>query len=207
VHLDLFQSCGLNVSRETTKRLEVLLALMVKWNAKINLVSRNSLEDGWTRHILDSAQIYNLAPENTLKWVDLGSGGGFPGLVVAAISAELRPDLMVTLVESDHRNATFLRQASRELDLNTRVLSERIETVEPLNAQALSARALAPLGNLCGFADRHLIKGGTALFPKGVTYTQEISAAQLKWRFQAAIKKSVTDPRAVILILKDIANA
>ncbi|MFB0994172.1 MAG: class I SAM-dependent methyltransferase, partial [Paracoccaceae bacterium] len=73
---------------------------MVKWNAKINLVSRNSLEDGWTRHILDSAQIYNLAPENTLKWVDLGSGGGFPGRVVAAISAELRPDLMVTLGES-----------------------------------------------------------------------------------------------------------
>jgi 16S rRNA (guanine527-N7)-methyltransferase len=206
VRTDLFQSCGLNVSRETIDRLEALLAVMVKWNAKINLVSRSSLTDAWSRHIVDSAQIYGLAPENTKNWADLGSGGGFPGLVIAAIAVELNPDLCVTLVEADQRKATFLRQASQELALNTKVMSDRIENIEPLRAEVLSARALAPLDMLCGFVARHLAPNGAALFPKGETYTQEIQAAQLNWRFEASIKISVTEPKAVILKLKDLTH-
>ena len=115
------------VSRETLARLEAYAALVAKWNPKINLVSRKSLEDLWSRHILDSAQVFALAgPAPRGRWADLGSGGGFPGAVVAILAAGIGADLRVTLVESDQRKAAFLRTVSRETAVPFEVLSDRI---------------------------------------------------------------------------------
>ncbi|MBI1217032.1 MAG: 16S rRNA (guanine(527)-N(7))-methyltransferase RsmG [Rhodobacteraceae bacterium] len=198
---------ALDVSRETMARLEHYAALLEKWNAAINLVSRASLADLWARHILDSAQIFALCPEGARSWADLGSGGGFPGLVVAILAHEAAPDLEVTLVESDTRKAAFLATAARELGLNVAVKAERIEALAPQAADVVSARALAPLTELLGFAARHLAPKGRALFLKGATFPQERAAALAHWSFDVQTYPSKTDAEGVILSIGDIAHA
>ena len=196
---------GLNVSRETFNRLTLLQSMLEKWNPAINLVAKSTLPDAWTRHIVDSAQLMTLAPASVLHWADLGSGGGFPGLVVAALSAERDPQRRITLVESDQRKATFLRQAARELGLlKVTVLAERIETLSPLAADVLSARALAALPQLCHFALRHLSPTGLALFPKGAQHLDEVAQARHDWHFDLSTFPSDTDPAAVVLAMKAI---
>ncbi len=191
------------VSRETMDRLKALESLLLKWNPAINLVSKASLSQSWDRHILDSAQIFHLAP-HVATWADLGSGGGFPGIVVACLAKELNPDLTVTLVESDQRKATFLRQAIRELSLKADVRAERIESTAPLAAAALSARALAPLTDLLGFSQRHLHPDGIALFLKGSSWKDEVAMAQKQWHFNLYAHPSATDPNGAILAVKAI---
>ncbi|WP_417269248.1 16S rRNA (guanine(527)-N(7))-methyltransferase RsmG [Celeribacter sp.] len=198
---------GLNVSRETMERLEVYDGLLKKWNPAINLVSKYTLENTWGRHFLDSAQVFKVADATKGSWVDLGSGGGFPGVVCAIIAAELAPDLKFTLVESDQRKATFLRTVLRETGVEAQVLAKRVEEVEPLKATTLTARALSSLTNLLGFADRHLDQGGVAFFPKGMKYQEELSEAQAVWRFSHSEYKSVTDENAVIIKVGDIERA
>lgn len=195
-----------DVSRETFERLEAYVALMKKWNSAINLVSPSTISEIWTRHILDSAQIYDLAPENPNIWCDLGSGGGLPALVVAIMAKDANPDLSVTCIESDLRKATFLRTVARELDLKLSVRSERIEKAAPQNADVLSARALASLDALCGFAERHLKPEGVAIFPKGENYRQEIDEALENWSFQLDTYPSKTHPSAVVLKIKEISR-
>lgn len=194
---------GIDVSRETLERLEVYVDLVRKWNPKINLVSKPSLDDIWQRHIADSVQLNNLAPSGD-TWVDLGSGGGFPGIVLAILGLEAATDREFTLIESDHRKSTFLRTAIRELELKAQVLSQRIEEVPPLKADVLSARALADLDTLLGFASRHLHPAGTALFPKGETWEKEEHAAREQWSYSCEVIKSKTNPDAAILKIKDI---
>lgn len=194
------------VSRETLDRLARLEKLLAKWNPAINLVARSTLPQAWDRHILDSAQLFMLAPEPARHWVDLGSGGGFPGLVIACLAEELRPQLRVTLIESDQRKATFLRQAAADLGLDVRVLTERIESSAPQAAAILSARALAALPALLGFATRHLAPEGLALFPKGASWQEEVEHARKEWHFDLSTKPSVTDPQAVILAVKAITH-
>lgn len=193
----------LSVSRETIDRLRGLEKLLIKWNPAINLVSKASLPQVWDRHILDSAQIFHLA-QPASHWADLGSGGGFPGLVVACLAAELRPDLQITLVESDHRKSTFLREALRELQLQATVISARAEAIDPLGADVLSARALAPLVDLLALADRHMQPQGTALFPKGSTWRDEVARAREGWHFDLEAHPSLTDPAGAVLALKAI---
>ena len=127
----MVEIAGINVSRETMDRLESFAALAKKWNPSINLVARSTLADLWDRHIVDSAQVYRFAPQNAVHWVDIGSGGGFPGIVVAAMAKELSPNTKFTLIESDQRKSTFLRTAARELDLKLTVLADRIEHAPP----------------------------------------------------------------------------
>jgi len=191
----------LNVSRETLERLELFAALLGKWNARINLVSRNSLDQLWTRHIVDSAQVFQAAPLDK-SWVDLGSGGGFPGLIVAILALEEWPDTKFTLIESDLRKAAFLRTAVRETGVACQVLTDRIELAAPQQANIVSARALAELSDLLRYSDRHIASGGTALFPKGVTWQKELKAAQLRWRFDVDVIESWTMPGAAILKIK-----
>jgi len=188
----------LNVSRETMERLEIFEALLGKWNTRINLVSRNSFDELWTRHIVDSAQVFQAAPLGK-KWVDLGSGGGFPGLIVAILALDQHPETVVTMIESDQRKAAFLRTAARETGVACQVLSERIELAIPQQANTISARALADLSDLLVFSERHLANDGTALFPKGVTWKKELEAAQLRWRFDIDVIESWTMPGAAIL--------
>ena len=193
-----------DVSRETLERLEIYVALLRRWSPKINLVSKATLGDAWTRHLLDSAQILDLAPRNAGAWADLGSGGGFPGAVVAILAAELRPGLSVTLVEADQRKAAFLRTVSRETGVSIAVVAKRIESVPALNADVVSARALAPLTDLLAFAERHLAPGGLAVFPKGAKAKEEITAALESWRFRCETHPSQTDKEAVVLTIGDI---
>lgn len=190
---------GLDVSRETQEKLDHLVALLAKWSPRINLVSRTTLEDSWTRHILDSAQVFSVPEVHSGHWADFGSGGGFPGLVVAILAQELAPDLKVTLVESDQRKCVFLRTALRETNVDAQILSERIEKVSPLQADVISARALADLTVLLAFADRHMSKTGRAAFLKGANWKKELEAARESWKFDCAERKSITDPNAVVL--------
>ncbi|MBR9837601.1 MAG: 16S rRNA (guanine(527)-N(7))-methyltransferase RsmG [Rhodobacteraceae bacterium] len=190
---------GLDVSRETQEKLDHLVALLAKWSPRINLVSRTTLEDSWTRHILDSAQVFSVPDVRSGLWADFGSGGGFPGLVVAILAQELAPGLKVTLVESDQRKSVFLRTALRETDVDAQVLSERIEKVPPLQADVISARALADLTVLLSYADRHMSRSGQAVFLKGANWKKELEAARESWKFDCAERKSITDPNAVVL--------
>lgn len=197
----------IDVSRETRDRLETYEALLKKWNPAINLVSKSTIEDAWTRHFVDSAQIFDLTPEDTRHWVDIGSGGGFPGLVVAIMAAEARPEMSTTLIESDLRKATFLRTVIRETGISAKVLSERIEKAPPQQADVLSARALASLTDLLGFAERHLSPKGLTVFPKGKSAVDEINAALETWSFELQKEVSRTDSDAVILLIRDIRRA
>ncbi|WP_370399638.1 16S rRNA (guanine(527)-N(7))-methyltransferase RsmG [Sulfitobacter sp. JB4-11] len=193
----------LDVSRETLARLQVFADLVEKWTQKINLVSKASVSDLWSRHILDSAQIFDLAPP-CRSWVDLGSGGGFPAIVIAIIATEKRPDITVTLVESDQRKCAFLRSALREMSLSGTVISERIEDLAPLQAEVLSARALADLTTLLSFAEHHLAAKGTCIFPKGENWRKEHDAAQQQWSYSCEAITSNTNPAAAVLKIEDI---
>lgn len=195
---------ALGVSRETEARLDAFVALLGRWSGAINLVSRATLAEVWTRHILDSGQLFALAPAGARHWADLGSGAGFPGLVIAILAAETAPDLLVTLVESDQRKAAFLGTVARETGLSPRIEARRIEEVPPLGADVLSARALAPLPQLLAHAERHLAPGGLALFPKGAGHAAEIAESLERWRFSVQKHPSRTDPEAVILAIGEI---
>lgn len=188
-----------NVSRETLERLEVYERLLKKWNPAINLVSKATLADIWGRHFLDSAQLFPLFPTQSAHWVDIGSGGGFPGIVLAIQAEELESNPKMTLIESDQRKAAFLLTVIRELSLSSKVIVERVEKAEAQTADVLSARALAPLDKLLAFAKRHLLPTGTAIFPKGETYKQEIKHAREHWRFDVKEHKSATSANSVIL--------
>ena len=140
------------------------------------------------------------------KWVDLGSGGGFPGAVVAIIAREHRPDLRFTLIESDQRKAVFLRTVARETAIRFEVLAERIETVAAQNCDILSARALAGLDALLGFADRHMATSGTALFQKGASWEKEVRDAEKAWRFNLKPIESQTERAAAILKITGVSR-
>lgn len=198
---------GTDVSRETWDRLVTFQALVRRWNPTINLVSRGSLDALWRRHIEDSAQIFEHCPAEAQTWSDLGSGGGFPGIVVAILALEKRPNLQVTLVESDLRKATFLRQVIRELALPARVISARIQDVPVLQADVLSARALAPLRELMPLVETHLKPGGVAIFPKGERYAEEIVQARNDWDIVLETHPSRLQPTAAILIVRKFSRA
>lgn len=196
----------LTVSAQTAERLGTFVELVEKWNPAINLVSKASLPLLWDRHVLDSAQIFGLAPLTDGVWADLGSGGGFPGIVVAILAAEASPGLRVVLVESDQRKATFLAQAIRTLALSTDLRCDRIEALPSLMADVVSARALAPLDGLCGYAAQHLAPGGVALFQKGAQVDPELATARMAWRFALSRHASRTGSGGVILEMRDITH-
>jgi 16S rRNA (guanine527-N7)-methyltransferase len=190
---------GIDVSRETVDQLEALVAALRRWQKAINLVGRATLPDIWVRHVLDSAQLQPLIPADARRLTDLGSGAGFPGLVLAA----LRPDLEVTLIEADARKAAFLAEASRHMGLGRppRVLVGRIETVPAAPADILTARALAPLAQLLVWADRHRTDTAICLFHKGKGWQDELTEAMKDWDIPYESFISVTDRDAVILRL------
>lgn len=193
-----------DVSRETMDRLSVYESILRKWNKSINLVSKSTLQDLWNRHFYDSAQILALASRQSGAWVDIGSGGGFPGLVLAIIAAETTPGIKFTLVESDLRKCTFLRTVARETGVSTVVVSDRIEKIPSLDADFISARALAPLTELLGYADKHLNSDGQAIFMKGENFRKEIEEALESWTFQSEEYPSKTANAAIVLSLGGI---
>jgi 16S rRNA (guanine527-N7)-methyltransferase len=198
---------GQSVSRETFEALEALEALVRRWNSAINLVSKTTLSDLWQRHIVDSAQLFAHCPPSARHWVDIGSGGGFPGLVIAILAKESMRELHVTLVESDMRKATFLRQAVQALGLDVTVHSDRIESLPSLASDVISARALAPLSKLLSVAASHLRHDGVALFPKGARHAEEMAEARKSWSFEAKTQPSLSESGAAILVIRNINRA
>ena len=194
-----------DVSRETLEDLSTYADLLKKWTGKINLISRQTTDEIWERHILDSLQLSDMAPK-TGDWIDLGSGGGLPGMVIAILSRGAVLDRHVTLVESDQRKCAFLRTATRELALDVTIIPDRIDNIPPLHADILSARALADLTTLLGFAERHMKPDGVALFPKGANWQQEVADARTRWSCDCEPITSKTNPSAAILRIKDIAR-
>jgi 16S rRNA (guanine527-N7)-methyltransferase len=194
------------VSRETLQRLEAYVDLLEKWQRKINLISPSTLPDIWSRHMLDSAQVMDHAPDTARTWLDLGSGGGFPGLVCAAIAADSRPDLRVSLVESDQRKCAFLREAARVMDIQVTVHSRRIEDLPDETFDVISARALAPLTTLCGYAVRHLSDTGICLFQKGARHADELATARRDWHMTCTTHASVTDAEAVLIRIEQLTH-
>jgi 16S rRNA (guanine527-N7)-methyltransferase len=194
----------LDVSRETIDQLALFKGLVEKWNHAINLVAKGQEAEIWSRHILDSAQLIQSMPVNAKKWCDLGSGGGFPGIVIAVIAKAHFANVRVSLVESDKRKAVFLTQAARELGLDVKVESCRIEELAPQEADVVSARALSSLSDLLALTQRHLKRDGTAIFPKGLSADREIELARQEWNFTVNECPSHTSEQGKILVLKDI---
>ena len=198
------------VSRETEGRLDVLVAVLERWQRIKNLVSGATLNEVWVRHVSDSLQLLRYAsaevspneviPEG-LRWLDLGSGGGFPGLVIAAAGNEHRLNEVI-LVESNGRKCAFLREAAREMGIPVTVLHERIEDVLAdfsKQIDVVSARALAPLPQLVNWTYKLLTKGAVGLFPKGQTLTNELTETAKCWRLDYTIHNSLTGPTGRIL--------
>jgi 16S rRNA (guanine527-N7)-methyltransferase len=186
-----------SVSRETLGRLESMVETLLRWQKAINLVGGATLDDVWARHILDSAQLAPLIPKDAKILADLGSGGGFPGLVLAA----LRPELEITLIEADARKAAYLGEAARKMGLpqQPKIIIKRIETAPPAKADVVTARAVASLGQLLAWADRHRTDPAICLFHKGKGWQVELTDAMKDWDIECAPLTSVTDRDAVIL--------
>lgn len=203
-----------DVSRETLARVDRFADLLAVWQGKINLVAPSTLPELWTRHIADSLQLWTLAntrfvtPGAPLLWIDLGSGGGFPGLIVACALAD-RPGALVHLVESNLKKAAFLREAIRILGLPAHVHATRIEDFAirfPGRPDIVSARALAPLPDLLALAYPLLKTGGVGLFPKGQDVEAELTAASKYWKFEHQLVPSVTSPDGRIVVVRGLAK-
>ena len=182
-------------------RLEALSAALINENQRQNLISRPSEAQMWVRHIADSAQLLRFVPRETpsRQWLDLGTGAGFPGLVIAA----LRPEWKIVLVESRARRVEWLEHMVRELDLgNCRVEGRRLELVEPFKASVISARAFAPLEKLLSLSAPFSTKATTYLLPKGRSAAQELQAMPRKIRGMFHVEQSLTDEEAGIIVSK-----
>ena len=188
----------MHVSRETWDELDVYAAMIRKWNARINLVAPSSVPHLQERHIADSLQLVELSQPDAGLWADLGSGGGFPGLVAAIACRDRMTDFI--LVESDQRKSAFLRSVIRELGLKrAEVISARIEDLNSLKAAYISIRALAPLPRLMPYLVQHLEKNGQAWLMKGRQWQAELDETASHWRFSVESHPSKTDQSAAIL--------
>lgn len=178
------------------ERLERLIALLSAENEQQNLVSRSSLDHVWARHIADSAQLLSYVPRETSPWLDLGTGAGFPGLVVAA----LRPETEVVLVESRKRRIEWLARAAEALGLNrVTIRGERLEDVDSFAAAAISARAFAPLDRLLSLSARFSTSDTFWLLPKGRSAQQELDSLR-GWRAVFHVEQSLTDPQSGVIV-------
>ncbi len=190
------------VSRETLARLEAYVGLLRSWNRRINLVGPRTLGDVWRRHILDSAQLLRHLPARCGTVLDLGSGAGLPGLVLAILGA---PGMH--LVESDARKCAFLREAARIAAAPVTIHATRIETVPAFPADVITARALAPLSTLLDHAEQFVTTHSILLFLKGEGVQEELTAARKAWKMEAAVLPSLSDPSGAILRLEKVTRA
>jgi 16S rRNA (guanine527-N7)-methyltransferase len=198
---------GDSVSRETWMRLERFVDLFLSWQRSTNLVASSTVPRLWTRHIADSLQLLELAP-TARRWIDLGAGGGFPGLVLACAPAA-EESAEIHLVESTQKKAAFLRAAVAELSLPAIVHAQRIEDFASATTErfdVVTARALAPLDKLMGYAIPLLKRGALGLFPKGQDVAAELTQASKSWTIDADLIPSRTDPRSRIVRVRHAAQ-
>ena len=191
-----------NVSRETYEKFIIFHKTLIKWQNSINLISKNTLENIWERHFLDSAQLYKITKDFKGNIIDFGSGAGFPGLILAMMGHK-----KIHLVESDQKKCTFLREVSMLSETNITVHNSRIENLEYFDVELITARALAPLNKLIDYAESFVNKSSTKnnppkmLFLKGKSYKQEISNLIQKQDFSIQKLQSITDKFGKILYI------
>ena len=187
----------LNVSRETLCQFKAYLTLLEKWQRRINLVASSTMVDVWQRHILDSAQLVRFYPPNTHKILDVGSGAGFPGLVLAIMG-----NVEVDLVESDQRKAIFLSTVIRSLALPAKVHNQRIESLPNLAPDVITARALAPVSKLMKLIENQISPDTVCLFLKGASVEDELTDLDSYSTMVSMNYPSLSDPNGVVLELK-----
>ncbi len=190
-----------NVSRETLRRFRSYADLLVNWQASINLVSENTLKDLWRRHIWDSVQLARFIPKSPCVITDLGSGAGFPGLLLSILL-----DTEVNLVDSSGKKIAFLREAARVTDANVVLHQGRIENLLLPKSDLVTARALAPLDKLLDLAVPVLSPSGRCLFLKGARAEEELTDARKEWKMTVERFPSATNANGVILSIRDIAR-
>ena len=189
------------VSRETLARLEAYAELLTRWSARINLIGRDTIADLWCRHILDSAQLRAFVPDRACSMIDLGSGAGLPGLVLAILGVP-----GVELVEADSRKCAFLREAARITEATVTLRPCRIEAVSPHPVDVVTARACAPLDRLLGLAQPFLAPDSECLFLKGERVEEELTIARKHWTMTVSARQSRSDSRGVVLRLQQVAR-
>jgi len=191
----------LDVPRETLERLDAFVALLRSDSERQNLVSKASLEEVWTRHIADSAQLVQLAPEGARTWLDLGTGAGFPGLIVALLTSG-----KTTLVESRKLRVNFLQRAAELLGIadRTNILCSRVENVPPAHFDVISARAFAPLDRLLTLGQRFAAPETRWVLPKGRNAKTELEAAESLWQGKFRLEPSLTDAEAQIIVAEQV---
>ena len=189
------------VSRETLERLRRYVELLDKWNRKINLVGRGTMDNPWRRHMLDSAQLFPLIPDTAASLADLGCGAGFPGLVLAIMGAK-----DVHLIEADRKKCAFLREVARETGVTVTIHNERIDEIESFQADIVTARALASLIKLLDMAAPLTKKHSILLFLKGRNVDLELTEAAKEWNIHPVKIPSQTDPESFILRLEAISR-
>lgn len=196
---DLAALEGLPVSHEARRMLERYAALLIEWNEKFNLVAASTLPHLWRRHMLDSAQLYPLLPEGTRRVVDLGSGAGFPALVLSILGVQ-----EVHVIESVGKKANFLRVVTEELGLNVRIHHARIESVRDVVADVVTARAVTALPTLLSLAKPFIGRHSCCLFLKGEKADAELTEAAKYWTFRCDKTPSLSDPSGVILKINEL---
>jgi 16S rRNA (guanine527-N7)-methyltransferase len=192
----------LRVPRETLDRLQAYLDLLARWQRRINLVGPATLVDPWRRHVVDCGQLWRFWPDAARTLVDLGSGAGLPGLVLAVLGVPT-----THLVESDRRKAAFLREAARACGVEAIVHAARVGDLPLLGADVVTARALAPLPELLALARPQLRPGAVCLFLKGRTAESELTLARETWKMAADRRASLSDPDGQVLIISEIRRA
>jgi len=201
-------AAAFGVSRETAERLIAYERLLRQWQKAVNLVAPGTLPQVWLRHFADSAQLWRLVPADARSLVDLGSGAGFPGLVLAILRGD-RPAPRVTLIESDLRKAAFLREVARQTATPVEILSTRIENPETHRkvgrVDVVTARALAPLSRLLGLAVPFFGPSTVGLFLKGRGIEREISDARAAWQFELDLVPSMTDAHGHVAVVRGVA--
>ena len=192
-----------NVSRETLARLKAFVALLTDWNARHNLVSARSLDDVWRRHVWDSAQLLPLIPKDARSLVDLGSGAGFPGLILAVLLKE-RPGFRTVLYEATAKKCKFLAAGAERLGVEVDIRNTRIESAAPEPFDLVTARACASLDRLLLYAQPFLGRRTKCLFLRGQSVAVELTGTRKSWRMKVTEHRSRSDPSGVILEIRDI---
>jgi 16S rRNA (guanine527-N7)-methyltransferase len=197
----------MNLPPRIVERLEIYERLLIKWQAVENLVASGSLDHVWTRHFADSAQILGVVPL-AARWVDLGSGAGFPGMVLAILLSD-RADAAVHLIESHYRKCAFLRDVSRETSAGAIIHHGRIETIAPRldNIEAVTARALAPLRILLDYAEPLLKTGAIGVFLKGQNVEAELTALRRSDNLKLSLKPSMTDRTGQLVVVQPVVSS
>lgn len=186
---------GISVSYETKERLQTYADLLKKWQVKINLVSNSTISDLWQRHMMDSAQLMRFIPERS-KVMDMGSGAGFPGLVLAMFGC------VVTLVESDQRKCAFMHEVALQTRINVQILNQRLGEGGAGSSEYVTARALASLPDLLEYAEPWLSTGAKAVFLKGSEVNEELTLAKRSWHIDYQVKPSLTDSKGAIVLIE-----